>query len=368
MPPVFKQHGAVSHGRQQMAQRTPPTNEHTAPRAGVFSLADDLFDSKAARVPQGATVAETKTTTDVKKARAAFDSKRSSAKEKTLALGVVCSLLAAVGVATACAISCLPCETAPCCLKTGSVAASREPTPPRLGEGLRTSPLLLSDVIAPCPRNFKVPNYLTSRQMALAATASYANPGGKPSPLLQVADSTCAACFSVVVRPFLAAVPVFDELISLTNGCCDMGRCCVPNSRGNYDNGPKVRLFSFPRDVKRRAEWQRAVRRRDVDVGLLKDPKTCLIFAHIEPALQAPERLVSVVVSQDLSVRVYFKYAPLVSDDVCIPGEILDVRVLDNLLDDVERYIEKKAHQQEDKVGRMLGLAYSLLDDICHDE
>ncbi|KAG0433655.1 hypothetical protein HPB47_019692 [Ixodes persulcatus] len=64
--------------------------------------------------------------------------------------------------------------------------------------------------------------------------------------------------------------------------------------------------------------------RRDVDVGLLKDPK-------------------------DLSVRVYFKYAPLVSDDVCIPCEIRDVRVLDNLLDDVEHSIEKKAHQQEDK-------------------
>lgn len=56
------------------------------------------------------------------------------------------------------------------------------------------------------------------------------------------------------------------------------------------------------------------------------------------------------------------------SDDVCIPCEIRDVRVLDNLLDDVERSIEKKAHQQEDKVGRMLGLAYSLLDDICHEE
>ncbi|CAN8019770.1 unnamed protein product [Ixodes persulcatus] len=248
-----------------------------------------------------------------------------------------------------------------------------------------------------------------------------------------------------------------------------MGRCCLPNCRGNYDNGPQVRLFSFPRD--RRAEWQRAVRRRDVDVGLLKDPKvcerhfkpehlrttstytdcdgrtieapmrltlltpdtfpaifpgcpsyisdartsreesevkrkrteneqlqktiqecltafeeeekqhkvhnlcelisrvnerrdrklwctaaceTCLIFAHIEPASQAPQLLVSVVVSQDLSVGVYFKHAPLVSDDVCIPGEICDVRVVDNLLGDVERYIEKKAHQQEDKVGRML--------------
>ncbi|KAH8021975.1 hypothetical protein HPB51_020585 [Rhipicephalus microplus] len=264
-----------------------------------------------------------------------------------------------------------------------------------------------------------------------------------------------------------------------------MGRCCVPNCRGNYDNRPKVRLFSFPRDAKRRAEWQRAVRRSDVDVRLLKGPKvcerhfksehlrttstytdcdgrtieapmkltqltpdafpaifpdcpsyisdsrtsreepelkrkrtenellqkaihesqaafekeekqykvcilgelisrvnerpnkkfwcttaceTCLIVAHIEPALQAPEMLVSVVVTEDLSVSVYFKCAPLVSDDVRIPDEVHDVRVLDNLLDSVERYCEKKARQQEDKVGGVLRLVLSLLDDICDDE
>ncbi|KAG0441247.1 hypothetical protein HPB47_016000, partial [Ixodes persulcatus] len=103
----------------------------------------------------------------------------------------------------------------------------------------------------------------------------------------------------------------------------------------NCGNGPTVRLFSFPRDVKRTAEWQRAVWRRDVDVGLLKDPK-------------------------DLSVRVCFMCAPLVSDDVCINGEIRDVRVLDNLLDDVERYIEKKAHQQEDKQAPRLKLEAQL--------
>uniref|UniRef100_A0A6B0V2C3 Putative transposable element n=1 Tax=Ixodes ricinus TaxID=34613 RepID=A0A6B0V2C3_IXORI len=130
----------------------------------------------------------------------------------------------------------------------------------------------------------EISKLLASRQISLAATPSYANcanPGGKPSPFLRVADSTCAACFSVIVRPFLVAVPVFDELISLTNAYCNMGRCCVPNCRGNYDNGPKVRLFSFPRDVKRRAEWQRAVRRRDVDVRLWKDPKVC--ERHFKP-------------------------------------------------------------------------------------
>ncbi|KAL3193312.1 hypothetical protein MRX96_046758 [Rhipicephalus microplus] len=61
--------------------------------------------------------------------------------------------------------------------------------------------------------------------------------------------------------------------------------------------------------------------------------------------------LVSVVVTEDLSVSVYFKCAPLVSDDVCIPDEVRDVRVLDNLQDSVERYCEKKARQQEDKAA-----------------
>ncbi|KAH9376215.1 hypothetical protein HPB48_007329 [Haemaphysalis longicornis] len=78
--------------------------------------------------------------------------------------------------------------------------------------------------------------------------------------------------------------------------------------------------------------------------------------------------LVSGVVTEDLSVSVYFKCAPLVSDDLCIPDEVRDLRALDNLLDSVERYCEKKAHQQEDKEGGLLWLLLSLLDDICDDE
>ncbi|XP_075728956.1 uncharacterized protein LOC142771366 [Rhipicephalus microplus] len=53
-----------------------------------------------------------------------------------------------------------------------------------------------------------------------------------------------------------------------------MGRCCVPSCRGNYDGGPKVRLFSFPKDD-RRIEWKRAIRREDVDIDTLRDPKVC---------------------------------------------------------------------------------------------
>ncbi|KAH9383973.1 hypothetical protein HPB48_025950 [Haemaphysalis longicornis] len=52
-----------------------------------------------------------------------------------------------------------------------------------------------------------------------------------------------------------------------------MGRCWVSNCKGNYDNGPKVRLFSFPRDPVRKAKWQRDVRRDDIDVSQLKNPQ-----------------------------------------------------------------------------------------------
>ncbi|XP_077512048.1 uncharacterized protein LOC144122987 [Amblyomma americanum] len=60
-----------------------------------------------------------------------------------------------------------------------------------------------------------------------------------------------------------------------------MGRCCVPNCRGNYDNGPKVRVFSFPKDD-RRAKWERAVRRDDVDIRSLRDPKVCMSELHFK--------------------------------------------------------------------------------------
>ncbi|XP_077517009.1 uncharacterized protein LOC144127903 isoform X2 [Amblyomma americanum] len=42
-----------------------------------------------------------------------------------------------------------------------------------------------------------------------------------------------------------------------------MGRCCVPGCRGNYQNGPKVRVYCFPRDEVRRKAWLRAIPRKD---------------------------------------------------------------------------------------------------------
>lgn len=58
-----------------------------------------------------------------------------------------------------------------------------------------------------------------------------------------------------------------------------MGRCCVPQCRGNYDTGPKVRVFNFPRDEARRALWLKAVPRDDLET--LRDPKVCEL--HFRP-------------------------------------------------------------------------------------
>ncbi|XP_077549860.1 uncharacterized protein LOC144162976 [Haemaphysalis longicornis] len=265
-----------------------------------------------------------------------------------------------------------------------------------------------------------------------------------------------------------------------------MGRCCVPMCRGNYDGGPKVRLFSFPKDPKRRDDWKRAVRRDDVDVAQLKDPKvcerhfkpqylrttstytdvdgrtieapmkltrltadalptifpdcpayvsdmrktreapgekrrrtenellqhaiqqskvtyeaesqenkvqsllditssmertrnkvfwsptvceSCVIFAHVEITSQAPEIVVSVVVTSDLSVSVFLRNVQLFSsEELCIPSKIFDFRVLIDLLDSVETYSSERPIQKQDKVQGTLNLVVSLLDDITNED
>lgn len=39
--------------------------------------------------------------------------------------------------------------------------------------------------------------------------------------------------------------------------------CCVPACNGNYRNGPKVRVFNFPKDGELRRKWIRAIVRED---------------------------------------------------------------------------------------------------------
>ncbi|KAH8037684.1 hypothetical protein HPB51_015729 [Rhipicephalus microplus] len=227
-----------------------------------------------------------------------------------------------------------------------------------------------------------------------------------------------------------------------------MGRCCAPNCKGNCDTGPKERLFEWRRGPERRSQWQRAVRRSDIDVAKLKDPLvyeclfkeeylrtttkytdcdgrtievkmkltrltrdavptifpdspdylsdtqqsreepgmnkkrredeqlrkaieesilahkkeleenklTCLddwsvvnadghvIFTHIEATIEeAPNLIPSIVISSDMSVRVFVGGARLTSDErLGIPEAVHDMRVLVQLLDGVQEYCRRR--------------------------
>lgn len=37
----------------------------------------------------------------------------------------------------------------------------------------------------------------------------------------------------------------------------------MPLCKGNYENGPKVGVFSFPKDENLKAQWIRGIRRQD---------------------------------------------------------------------------------------------------------
>ncbi|KAH6933475.1 hypothetical protein HPB50_015423 [Hyalomma asiaticum] len=83
----------------------------------------------------------------------------------------------------------------------------------------------------------------------------------------------------------------------------------------------------------------------------------CITFAHLEPTTQAPELLASVTVSAYLRVYVFWKHVQLASnEEIYTPGQVLDLRVLENLLDSVQDYCMKQSHQEMDKVSAVLNL------------
>jgi hypothetical protein len=44
-------------------------------------------------------------------------------------------------------------------------------------------------------------------------------------------------------------------------------RCVVPGCRGNYDGGPRVKVYSFPADVEMRKKWISAIPRSNLTVS-----------------------------------------------------------------------------------------------------
>ncbi|KAH7966211.1 hypothetical protein HPB49_014497 [Dermacentor silvarum] len=110
-----------------------------------------------------------------------------------------------------------------------------------------------------------------------------------------------------------------------------MGRCCVPNCRGNYDNGPKVPMFSFPKDD-RREKWERAVRRDDIDIRSLRDPKSIALHEEEESRnkLTSYEDLVSRL--QGLGLSTYWT-------TVKTENAVLFVHIIGEDPPDVERSV-----------------------------
>ena len=39
-------------------------------------------------------------------------------------------------------------------------------------------------------------------------------------------------------------------------------KCCVPNCRGNYKNGPQVSTFTFPKSEDLKRKWLAAIKKR----------------------------------------------------------------------------------------------------------
>ncbi|XP_077520263.1 uncharacterized protein LOC144130125 [Amblyomma americanum] len=58
------------------------------------------------------------------------------------------------------------------------------------------------------------------------------------------------------------------------------GHCCVPRCRGNYDGGERVRVFTFPSDQARRAQWIKAIHRADFIPG----KRSVVCERHFKPS------------------------------------------------------------------------------------
>ncbi|KAH6941469.1 hypothetical protein HPB50_018691 [Hyalomma asiaticum] len=77
----------------------------------------------------------------------------------------------------------------------------------------------------------------------------------------------------------------------------------------------------------------------------------------------APDVTMSVVVSSDLSVRVFSRNVLIFSSEqLCIPSKISDFRVLVDLLDSVESYTTKKTTPKQDEVQGTLKLWWKIVN------
>lgn len=96
--------------------------------------------------------------------------------------------------------------------------------------------------------------------------------------------------------------------------------------------------------------------------------ETCVMFIHVEATSTAPEIRHSVTVSDDLSVRVYWKTAKVIPDeDFKVPDKLVDLRMLSALLDSVQNFKPQETCQQE-RVKVSFKMIFSLIEDILNEE
>ncbi|KAL3218099.1 hypothetical protein MRX96_006077 [Rhipicephalus microplus] len=95
-----------------------------------------------------------------------------------------------------------------------------------------------------------------------------------------------------------------------------------------------------------------------------------VIFAQIEATIEeAPNLISSIVISSDMSVRVFVGGTRLTSDErLGIPEAVHDMRVLVQLLDGIQKYCCKRELGKDEKVNGVLRLVVSLFEDISKED
>lgn len=96
---------------------------------------------------------------------------------------------------------------------------------------------------------------------------------------------------------------------------------------------------------------------------------TCKVFFSLA-SVDAPSIFLSIMISQDLTVKVYCRDVQLTTTDGIdtIPVKINDMRLLTRLLDDVEALDQKILPKEEERIKRILTLTLSLLQDASNCE
>lgn len=87
-------------------------------------------------------------------------------------------------------------------------------------------------------------------------------------------------------------------------------KCCVPLCRGNYDTGPRVHTFGFPKEQQLFNTWLRAIRRDNfTPTSHHRVSNSCLSFTQFRGGCHnySQRKELSILVVGNISRRNYFR-------------------------------------------------------------